>query len=120
MSCSPARTPLSALSTVDAFLMKVSGSGGWEGAARSGRGEMNGTTEPTRRMPYDSVATALDTARTSPQELLPLAHAGCFSLALSEALDDAGFVARRITTTATITLRQMAEGRTVTGILLDV
>jgi lipoyl-dependent peroxiredoxin len=100
--------------------MKVSGSVVWEGAARGGRGEMNGTTRPTRRMPYDSAATALDTARTSPEELIALAHAGCFSLALSEALDDAGFIARRITTTATITLKQMAEGRTVTGILLDV
>jgi osmotically inducible protein OsmC len=57
---------------------------------------------------------------TSGVELIAAAHAACFSVSLAEKLDEAGFIAQWIKTTATVTSQQLAEGWTVTGIMLEV
>src|SRR4029077_11026870 len=43
---------------------------------------------------------------TNPEELLAAAHAGCFTMALSNQLAQAGFKADTLETTCTITLEQ--------------
>jgi lipoyl-dependent peroxiredoxin len=57
---------------------------------------------------------------TNPEELIAAAHAGCFSMALSGQLGNAGITAKRISTTATVTIEKTEAGFTITAIHLDV
>src|SRR3970282_796360 len=57
---------------------------------------------------------------TNPEELVGAAHAGCFSMALSGQLGNAGLVAESIRTTATVNLEKTDAGFTVTEVHLDV
>lgn len=56
---------------------------------------------------------------TNPEELIGAAHAGCFSMALSKALADAGFPPTSIETTATVHLDRGDSGFSITRIDLD-
>src|SRR5690606_22131060 len=47
---------------------------------------------------------------TNPEELLGAAHAGCFSMALSHTLAEAGYKPQRVETTANVSLHQKNEG----------
>ena len=57
---------------------------------------------------------------TNPEELIAAAHAGCFSMALSGQLGNAGMTAESINTTATVTLEKTDAGFTITKVHLDV
>jgi osmotically inducible protein OsmC len=57
---------------------------------------------------------------TNPEELIATAHAGCFTMALSAALGDAGLVATRITTQAEVTLEQVEGSFAITAVHLMV
>ena len=59
-------------------------------------------------------------AGTNPEELIAAAHAGCFSMALSKQLEDAGVRADEIRTTAAVTLEKTDAGFTITRVHLDV
>lgn len=56
---------------------------------------------------------------TSPEELIAAAHAGCFSMALSLGLGQAGFTPRRIHTNATVRIERAGDGFKITRIELD-
>jgi osmotically inducible protein OsmC len=51
---------------------------------------------------------------TNPEELIAAAHAGCFSMALSVQLGNAGLIADKIDTTAVVTFEKKDEGWTIT------
>jgi osmotically inducible protein OsmC len=55
---------------------------------------------------------------TNPEELIGAAHAGCFSMALSKALTDAGYPPSSVETTAAVHLDKTDAGFTVTRIEL--
>lgn len=55
---------------------------------------------------------------TNPEELIGAAHAGCFSMALSLALTQAGHTPVRVHTTATVSMDRVAEKMTIVGIAL--
>src|ERR1700674_5717761 len=57
---------------------------------------------------------------TNPEELIAAAHAGCFSMALSGQLGNAGMTAESINTTASVTLEKTEAGFTITKVHLDV
>jgi len=56
---------------------------------------------------------------TNPEELIAAAHAGCFSMALSNGLSQAGFTPTSIATSATVHLDRVADGFGITKIDLD-
>jgi osmotically inducible protein OsmC len=56
---------------------------------------------------------------TNPEELIAAAHAGCFSMAFSAQLGEAGLTPDRIETTATVTLEKTDAGFAVTASHLD-
>jgi lipoyl-dependent peroxiredoxin len=58
--------------------------------------------------------------KTSPEELIAAAHASCLSMALSAELEKAGTPATRITTTASATIGQVANGFRITRMRLEV
>jgi len=57
---------------------------------------------------------------TNPEELIGAAHAGCFSMALSAQLGEAGITPDSIETTSTVTLEKQESGFAVTEVHLDV
>lgn len=59
-----------------------------------------------------------DGAGTNPEELVAAAHAGCFSMALSAMLSQAGRVPTRISTAAKVSFGPVEGGFAITGIEL--
>jgi osmotically inducible protein OsmC len=57
---------------------------------------------------------------TNPEELIAAAHAGCFSMALSGQMENAGLTVGEIRTTATVTMEKLDAGFTLTAVHLDV
>ena len=55
---------------------------------------------------------------TNPEELIAAAHAGCYSMALSFILGNAGFNPTRVATTANVHLEKVGEGFSITKIEL--
>ena len=87
----------------------------WEGDLRGGRGKIklgSGAFEGSY-----SFGTRFEAAPgTNPEELLGAAHAGCFSMALSLFLGNAGHTPTKIETAATVHLNKVGEGFAITGI----
>ncbi len=76
------------------------GSAVWQGGIREGRGTVS-TESGTLSQAQYSFATRFGEGKgTNPEELLGAAHAGCFSMALSKQLEDAGHKADEIRTRA--------------------
>ena len=60
-----------------------------------------------------------DKGGTNPEELIGAAHAGCFSMALSNILADAGLEPQRVHTTAKVHLEMIDDSPTITRIDLE-
>jgi osmotically inducible protein OsmC len=59
-----------------------------------------------------------DGSGSNPEELIAAAHAGCYSMALSNVLADAGYDPESVNTTADVTLRMLEDGPAITKIHL--
>lgn len=100
--------------------MKRKASAVWTGGLLDGKGTMSTDTGVLSNVPY-SVGTRFGEERgTNPEELIAAALAGCFSMALSNELENAGMTAEQIETNATLTLEKGEKGWTTTEIHLDV
>lgn len=100
--------------------MQRKASAAWQGGIRDGKGTISTDSKVLVSTPY-SFSTRFENERgTNPEELLAAAHAGCFSMALSLMLGDAGIRPERIDTTATATLEKLDTGFTITKVHLDV
>ena len=100
--------------------MKRSGSAVWQGDLKNGKG-LVGTESGVLSNQQYSFGTRFENGKgTNPEELIAAAHAGCFTMALSAQLGNAGLTPEKLETTATVTLDKPEAGWTVTHILLDV
>jgi len=70
--------------------------------------------------PYSFSTRFENAAGTNPEELIAAAHAGCFSMALSAQLGEAGMKADSIDTKANLTMEKTEAGFTITAVHLDV
>ena len=90
----------------------------WEGDLKSGRGTIStpdsGLMQDTR---YAFNSRFGDEKGTNPEELIAAAHAGCFSMALANALAEAGHPADSVDTRAEVDL-SMEGGPTLSAIRL--
>ena len=100
--------------------MKRKGSARWQGGLRDGRGTVSTASGVLSDTQYSFSTRFEEGAGTNPEELIAAAHAGCFSMALSKQLEDAGTKADEINTTATVSLEKTDAGFTVTRVHLDV
>ena len=92
----------------------------WQGGIRDGKGTISTASGVLSATPY-SFSTRFEGAPgTNPEELIAASHAGCFSMALSLMLGDAGIRPERIDTTATVTLEKQDAGFAITKVHLDV
>ena len=100
--------------------MKKTASAIWHGGIKDGKGAISTQTVVLKDAPYGFTARFESGPGTNPEELLGAAHAGCFTMALSLILGEAGMVADTIRTTAEVTLDKLAEGYAITAVHLDV
>ena len=98
--------------------MQRKASARWQGTAKEGAGTISTQSGTLKDTPYSFVARFGDGKGTNPEELIAAAHAGCFTMALSFMLNNAGFTADAIDTEAALTMDQVNGNWTITSIHL--
>ena len=90
----------------------------WNGSLMEGKGQLSVGSKAFSG-PYDWKSRSGEGPNTNPEELIAAAHAGCFSMALSNALAQAGHTPTSVKTSATVHLEKGAEGFGIAKIDLD-
>ncbi|OZY37748.1 OsmC family peroxiredoxin [Pseudomonas lundensis] len=98
--------------------IKKTASAHWAGDLKTGIGSISTETGVLREAPYGFKARFEGGKGTNPEELIGAAHAGCFSMALSMILGEAGLTAESIDTTAEVTLDKQGDGFAITAVHL--
>ena len=76
----------------------------WRGAGRDGTGDLTTASGVLSSTPYSYRTRFESQPGTNPEELLAAAHAGCFTMAVAFALQQAGFTAEELRTEAAVSL----------------
>src|SRR6202041_1162545 len=100
--------------------MQRTGSAHWAGGLKDGKGTVSTASGVLSNTQYSFATRFENGAGTNPEELIAAAHAGCFSMALSAQLGNAGMTAEAIDTKASLTLEKTDAGFSITAIHLDV
>jgi osmotically inducible protein OsmC len=100
--------------------MQRTGSAHWSGGLKDGKGTVSTPSGVLKDAQYSFSTRFENGIGTNPEELLAAAHAGCFSMALSAQLSNAGMTAESIDTSATVTLDKTEAGFSITSSHLDV
>jgi len=90
----------------------------WHGTLKEGKGTISTQSTTLKDTQYSFAARFADGVGTNPEELIAAAHAGCYTMALSAQLTEAGFTPETLETKATVTLDLHGEGPTITKIHL--
>jgi len=98
--------------------MKTSGSAAWQGGIKDGKGAISTRSGALQDYPYGFASRFEGKPGTNPEELIGAAHAGCFTMALSLILGEAGFTATRMSTTAEVSLDRLDDGFAITAVHL--
>jgi lipoyl-dependent peroxiredoxin len=98
--------------------MKKSGSAIWSGGLKDGKGAISTETGALNNHPYGFTARFEGGPGTNPEELIGAAHAGCFTMALSNILGEANLTASEMRTKADVTLERQADGFAITDVHL--
>jgi len=94
--------------------MKRTAQAQWQGDLKSGVGTISTASGTLSNTPYSFHSRFEQGKGTNPEELLAAAHAGCFTMALSSQLTQAGLKLERLETICTITLEQKDGSFTIT------
>src|SRR5688500_18222111 len=78
--------------------MKATGSAVWSGGIKDGKGAISMQSGALKEYPYGFASRFEGKPGTNPEELIGAAHAGCFTMALSKILGDAGLKADKMET----------------------
>jgi osmotically inducible protein OsmC len=90
----------------------------WTGGPKDGKGAISTKSGALTSYPYGFASRFDGVAGTNPEELIGAAHSGCFTMALSLILGEAGLTAESLDTTATVTLESVEGGFAITAINL--
>lgn len=97
--------------------MPARASAEWNGGLQSGGGTFTAGDTINGEVTFNSRFE--DGPGASPEQLIAAAHASCFSMALSAALEQAGTPVESVKTDATVTLRMVDGAPTITSIALE-
>jgi len=100
-------------------VMKRKASAIWQGDLKTGKGSISTDSGVLQNSQYSFATRFEDGKGTNPEELIAAAHAGCFSMALSNELAEHGMTAESINTTATVTLEKLDSGFSITEVNLN-
>lgn len=98
--------------------MQRKASARWHGGAQDGSGTLTTGSGTLTDVPFTFKARFGDGKGTNPEELIAVAHAGCYSMALAFALGNAGHAPDSIATEAALTLEKQDAGFAITAIHL--
>ena len=91
------------------------GTAEWNGDLKAGKGTVSVQSGAFSNTQYSYRSRFEEGTGTKPEELIGAAHAGCYSMALSNALAEAGHVPDSVKTTASVKM----EGLKITEVLLQ-
>ena len=98
--------------------MKTHGSAVWSGGIKDGKGAISSHSGALKEYPYGFASRFEGKPGTNPEELIGAAHAGCFTMALSLILGEAGLTAAQMNTKAEVTLDKVDDGFAITAVHL--
>jgi osmotically inducible protein OsmC len=99
--------------------IKRNGSAVWSGGLKDGKGAVSTGSGVLKDSQYGFNTRFEDGPGTNPEELIGAAHAGCFTMALSGQLGQAGLTAQELRTTATVSMEKVEGGFSINAIHLD-
>ena len=91
----------------------------WKGDLKGGNGTISANSGVLSGAAYTFATRFEGSPGTNPEELIAAAHAGCYSMALSNELAKGGNTPDQVSTTATVTLEPVEGGVAVTKIHLE-
>lgn len=100
--------------------MKRKASAEWKGGIRDGKGAISTGSGVLSETQYSFSTRFENGIGTNPEELIAAAHAGCFSMALSAQLGEAGLTAESIRTSVSVNIDKVEGGFAITKVHLDV
>lgn len=91
----------------------------WDGAGKTGRGQVSTETGALQNYPY-GVASRFEDDRkgTNPEEILGAAHAACLTMFFAVSCEKAGIAVESIDTTAAVRLAKDGDGFKIDRIAL--
>ncbi|TLZ43959.1 MAG: OsmC family protein [Methanobacteriota archaeon] len=92
----------------------------WRGGLKDGKGTVSTASGALKNIQYSFAMRFENEPGTNPEELVAAAHAGCFSMALSNELGTAGMRPETIETKAVLDFDKTSAGWSVKSIHLDV
>jgi len=96
--------------------MKRTATAVWNGTLKEGKGALTAPGGALKNTEYSFGSRFASGAGTNPEELIAAAHAGCFAMALSAALGEAGIKPERLEATAEVSLDNVPpKGWTITA-----
>ena len=98
--------------------MKKSGSAVWSGGLKDGKGFISSESGALDNIAYGFNTRFEEGPGTNPEELIGAAHAGCFTMALSGKLGEAGLKATALKTTAQVSLDKVDGEYAITAVHL--
>ena len=98
--------------------MTTFGTAVWHGGLKDGKGAISTKSGALNQYPYGFASRFEGKPGTNPEELIGAAHAGCFTMALSLILGEAGLTADEMNTRADVTLEKVADGFAITKVHL--
>ena len=90
----------------------------WHGTLKEGKGTISTASGVLKDSQYSFSTRFADGIGTNPEELIAAAHAGCFTMALSNELTTANLPPESLETKATVTFERTDAGPTITKIVL--
>lgn len=99
-------------------MIQRKGSATWTGGIKDGKGTVSTQSGVLQEAQYGFNTRFADGPGTNPEELIGAAHAGCFTMALSLILGEAGLTAEKMETTAEVTLDKVDDGFAITAVHL--
>jgi osmotically inducible protein OsmC len=98
--------------------MTTFGTAVWRGGLKDGKGTISTKSGALKDYPYGFASRFEGKPGTNPEELIGGAHAGCFTMALSLILSEAGLTADEMSTQADVILEKQGDGYAITKVHL--
>ncbi|MBX3040710.1 MAG: OsmC family peroxiredoxin [Bdellovibrionaceae bacterium] len=95
----------------------------WTGSLKNGHGVVSGESGAFHHAPYSArsrfeTKDGTETQQTNPEELIAAAHASCFSMAVANNLESAGFQPKSLDVTASVTLEKTKDSWSIPSVHL--
>lgn len=99
--------------------MKRTASASWSGNLSEGKGSLSTQSGTLSKVQYSFKTRFSEGSGTNPEELIAVAHAGCFTMAMAAQLAKEGLVAESIHTWAAVTLDKFDGTFLISTVHLD-